>query len=403
MIRYGVFSLCVVMAACSGGGGNSATDGGNPVDGNAGIVDARGPDATSTIDGSAIDSGIIVVLPDASISPDAMPFTGVCNPVTQAGCNLGEKCAQLVVSDDPFLSQTTCVPDGVVSLGGACTDGEPGSSTGYDDCTAGGNCLGGLCMEICSTAGDTCRAPEEVFGEGSYCTRFADVFSDDIGLCVAACFPTNDTTSNGIVTNDSCGAGNGCYLNAGEGVAACSSEPGPSAGITQNEECYGPIAGSCYLNGCASGFTALLPTQNGTNCIRYCSPTNSHLGAQGSVTGADNKCGTLNLVGGTNGDTAEHQCRFVQSVFSNSGGVPESVGMCTSTADWDDCRTFDWDGIQLAWNTAITNGTDPETAFNQFCYGTPTPDVNDVIFDSCVGYFRGCISLAEQEAGLPAL
>ena len=63
--------------------------------------------------------------------------TAVCNPVTQAGCEAGEKCAQLVQSDDPFLASTACVPDGSVTDGGACTRGAAGQATGYDDCVAG--------------------------------------------------------------------------------------------------------------------------------------------------------------------------------------------------------------------------------------------------------------------------
>lgn len=220
--------ILALLASCTVGGGSGSNDAGEGVDASAASNDASG---------ESIDSGV-VILPDAtSPSPDA-GFFGICNPVTQAGCSIGEKCAQVVQSDNPFLAQTTCVPNGNVSEGGACTQGEAGA-TGLDDCLAGLDCLGGICSPICNVGPpDSCRSGLEAFDEGPYCTLFADLFSDDIGLCVPACGPTNDTVTGGAAVNNDCGAGNGCYLNATRGVAACASEPAPAAGVTQNQDCY---------------------------------------------------------------------------------------------------------------------------------------------------------------------
>ena len=90
------------------------------------------------------DNGGIVVGADANNGGGGGGGDAVCNPVTQAGCEAGEKCAQLVESEEPFLARTACVPDGSVTAGGACTRGEAGAN-GYDDCVAGFDCLNGVC------------------------------------------------------------------------------------------------------------------------------------------------------------------------------------------------------------------------------------------------------------------
>ncbi len=358
--------------------------------------------------GSSNDDGTVTLTPDANTEePPA-----ACNPVTQAGCATGEKCGQLVESEDPFLARTACVPDGSVTTGGACTSGAPGATTGFDDCVAGNECLNGVCTTICDTGPpDGCRSEDEAFGEGSYCTLFADLFTDNIGLCTPGCNPTADTVADGAATNGTCGAGNGCYLNSTRGIAGCAGVPAPAAELTQNDDCYGPSTGGCYLNGCASGFSALLnnvpgPDATGSVCTRYCTPAPSHIGAQGAIEGVNGNCtiATLGQVGGTNGVNGEHQCRFVQTFYSNTDQVPNAVGMCVPVnpaggGTWDDCRLFDWVGIQTAWNGKADVDA-ANAAFDQFCLTTPDDPMNSDVKTECLGFYRGCISIEEENAQL---
>lgn len=351
--------------------------------------------------------------PDVEVLPDAPPVDvpPACNPVTQAGCDTGQKCAQLVEQEDPFLARTACVPDGSVTEGGACTIGAAGATTGYDDCVAGNDCLNGVCTKICDVGPpDGCRADGEAFGEGSYCTLYENLFTDNIGLCVPGCNPVADTVMDGAVINDSCGAGNGCYLNATRGVAACAGVPAPAVEVTQNEDCYGPSTGGCYLNGCASGFTALLNNKpemaDGSVCARYCTAAVSHTEALGAIEGTNGKCtlASLGAAGGVNGAAGEHQCRFVQSFYSNTDQVPVEVGMCVPVnppagGTWDDCRTFDWVGIQTAWNDKA-DAAAANAAWDQFCLDTPDDPDNAEVLPKCMGYFRGCISNEEEAAKL---
>src|SRR5262245_5467554 len=64
--------------------------------------------------------------------PDAGPIQpAACNPALQVGCTPGEKCA--AVSAGSGTPTTSCVPNGTVLAGQACTVG----SNGADDCVAG--------------------------------------------------------------------------------------------------------------------------------------------------------------------------------------------------------------------------------------------------------------------------
>src|SRR5262245_34018009 len=98
----GIGVACTLaVAACSGGDGDRACD------------DVGSAIAFCDFDASAIDDEC-----DAE-----SPASCECNPLTQAGCAPGFKCATLVEYDQPFLARTTCVPDGTVPPGGACSQG----------------------------------------------------------------------------------------------------------------------------------------------------------------------------------------------------------------------------------------------------------------------------------------
>lgn len=348
------------------------------------------------------DTGIVVT-PDGGTGDGDGGTTAACNPVTQAGCEAGQKCAQLVASDEPFLASTACVPDGTVTDGGACMRGEAGPN-GYDDCVAGYDCLRGECVQICTSAGgDTCRAtPDPGFGEGSYCTLYADLFSDEIGLCVPGCNPTDDAIVTDNVVNAKCGEGNGCYLNIGRGVAACAGTPEGAVGVAQNEDCYGPAAGSCYLNGCDSGYSPILPNAVGeaatTNtCSRYCTPVDTFIGSNADADGAASKCETGALVAAGSGAQAiVHECRFIQSLYGEPLD-PASQGMCVPIDPWYNCGgTYDFTGM----SDAVLNAADmaaANTAFNIFCYGEAEPPDTAEILAKCDGLGFGCTSLATRQ------
>lgn len=333
-------------------------------------------------------------------------FTATCDPVLQTGCQAGEKCARIVESAAPFLARTTCLPEGQVKAGGGCTT--CGTLPEWDNCEAGAACVAGLCRTTCTfgTSG-SCRDGTEAFNEGEYCDFAEEGFGGSVGFCFPACDPTNDTIQGGSAVHSTCDANEGCYLNTTSGGSTCQRVPMPATTVTQNQDCHGPATGGCFRNGCASGFVPMLNNHpvdaDGTVCARYCTPVVTHTGAQASAAGANGNCETTTLgaIGGTNGETSAHQCRFIETFYSNTDNVPEEVGMCVPVTleaggAWGDCTILNWDGIKSA-----LNGVTPIESFNNLCLETPEDPMNSDIKDVCIGFFKGCLSAQEKAAGIP--
>jgi hypothetical protein len=288
-----------------------------------------------------------------------------CDPVQQTGCAEGEKCARLVISaPDPFLARTDCVPDGDVAIGEACENGEPGETTGFDDCAAGGQCFNGLCLQICTGSPETCS---EGFGCGFPVNFFDDIDSARVGVCFETCSP---------VAQDCVTEGEGCYLNIGaeNGEGTCVAVPDDAADLTQESACLlnGDV---CFLNGCDIGFApyppfSRLPEEISAECTAYCQPVDTYLNdpdGDGEANGdgtPENPDVFGNAVGEPddgNPDTplvdcssarlgdafTSYQCRFFQSIGDGQGGVldqiPATYGFCVDPLDpdagnfWGDC------------------------------------------------------------------
>jgi hypothetical protein len=113
MKKHALGALFLGLMACGGGGGSDTT----------------------------------VVLPDSG-GTDSGP--DVCNPLTQTGCNSGEKCTWINDQDDPPIGHVGCAPEAAApkAIGEKCT-APPAGPMGYDDCAKGAVCLSGECKQIC--------------------------------------------------------------------------------------------------------------------------------------------------------------------------------------------------------------------------------------------------------------
>jgi hypothetical protein len=119
--------VLVIVAACGGGS-----------DGPSKMVDAPAGPKDAAADAKVfLDAAIVLI--DAP-KADAGTTSGLCNPLTQAGCVTGEKCTWLLDALMPtYVGHIGCAPVGTATVGQACMYGAPGV-TGYDACAAGASC-----------------------------------------------------------------------------------------------------------------------------------------------------------------------------------------------------------------------------------------------------------------------
>lgn len=215
-----------------------------------------------------------VMLVDAQ-TVDAMT---VCNPLTQGGCNAGEKCTWINDQDNPPIGHVGCAPDpgtGGIAIGSACTEG-PAGPMGFDTCVKGSVCLSGECKQICDNAGGApaCDANHS-------CQIYADFFEASgmtvAGVCDPACDPLTQDLKIGAVTA-ACGSPmatmptKGCY---GYDDYSCAPAGMPVYALTDRATPRTNAAGVPYLNGCAQGFIPFFYEMTGstkTLCTGLCAP-----------------------------------------------------------------------------------------------------------------------------------
>jgi len=292
---------------------------------------------------------------------DSAPVGG-CNPVTQDGCADGEKCSWLVVSEDPFLGRTDCVPDGAAEIGGACTEGVAGEETGFDDCAAGGLCIAMTCRKICTVDPDSC-------GEGFACSTYVDTLSDDPAENLGVCDPTCDP-----VAQDCEDETQGCYLQLFNGKATCARVATGAETQTQGLQCVNDGA-SCFLNGCAAGYGAFLYAGDGVprDCSAFCAPVDTYLddpdgSGDGTLQGKPLGDDTIAECRGERvNNVTGLQCRFFQSFFvdmnnNNLDYISDAYGFCTPrTADtFGDCRFYSIEWFFAEYNKHIAADGTPE-------------------------------------------
>lgn len=324
---------------------------------------------------------------DAGETPDSGGDPSACNPVTQTGCEAGEKCAQLVESEEPFLARTACVPDGDVEAGGECMRGEAGPM-GYDNCAAGLAC-NGVCVAICNVPQQMgCSADES-------CVLYTDTFDDvgdgsTVGLCAPACDPTTQTLlEGGEGGTTECPNGGGCYLNTNLGTTSCARVPEAAVGLGMDDSCYGPTEENCFLNGCDKGYMPFWNDPTGTSASALCAAFCSHVDtfveggtAQGNPIGAADgtQCAGTVVAGGQGEGADPYSCRSIQW-FADA--VRTGWGICASNQiELGSCTAFDKDayvtGLTESETYCLDNPEDPMT-FNvercpQGCISAETLD-----------------------------
>ena len=312
--------LAGFLAACGGGGsGDDVVP----------AIDARTDATNNTI--------------DAGDTTDA-PVSLVCDPIAppgMQGCAANEKCTWIRVQTTPtIIGALGCVPDGTVALGGTCTRGADGQTTGYDTCVAGSICIGpatgGVCQDICGFDGSAAAA----CATGQACTRYQNTFANSMedpiaGACNPKCDPVTQLRDD---NSQACPMGQGCYTltSTTETNAVCArTVVWDMMGTTLGHN--DAIPGTASANACRPFHTPRRTAPGATTfeCGALCVPNdvsqNLNVGDEGGV--GNHTCADLNapppetVVGG-------ESCRYfwAREQFSGTTLSPFSntLGFC-----WD--------------------------------------------------------------------
>ena len=259
-----------------------------------------------------------------SAGGDGSGSSGVCNPLTQTGCNTGEKCNWIYDQLMPtVVGHIGCEPAGTVAIGGSCG----ARAVGPDTCVKGAECVSGECKAICDHQGG-----DPMCDADHACVRYQNLFTDGTntvaGVCDPGCDPLTQDLKVGTMKT-ACGSPDptmpvkGCY---GYEDYSCSGTA-PTVPIAQAVVLTDRVApAGDYLNACAPGFMPLLISETGSMtglCNGLCAAletdnTAAHAGNEigdpaalaKTPTGAMPAAGNATCAANKRGNGEAETCRF---------------------------------------------------------------------------------------------
>ncbi len=318
--------FAVLLVAWAGASGCSDGPGADPdagavdtgVDGGVDLGVDGGVDASidaASIDASMVDAGDLGAEADsgsADLGSDASSDLGVdqgaldqgpiaCELVSGAPCEAPLRCTIVV---DGLMQATHCAPAGAVQRFDACQR----LSNGADDCGTGLVCVSGMCMAPCAVVDGVCDAD-------SSCTLFAFGDDDALGFCTPTCNPVTQLRDADAMLCGTGGSPTACYVASAGPVCARESQPTSMQGAS--------ILGTAFSNSCAGGFRPVryLPAAS-SECTAFCSPVETHSGAQGGVAGA------TPYACPDRGANAPHECRFSHWLSAVPQARDNLIGVC---------------------------------------------------------------------------
>lgn len=339
----------------------------------------------------ALIVGLLVACGGSSSSPKKImvhdgatvdsPPVLICNPATQTGCAAGQKCTWVTDATSPMpLGHIDCVMDGTVALGGTCMEGPAGSTTGFDNCKAGGYCISngtnGVCEPICDPSQGlaACSANHAC---GLYSDTFLVNGTITFGVCEQTCDPLADNNfTKSTKTGTTCNATQGCYgfpdfgaqppsyytcsrsflTTASQGVECNNTTTCTTIGM--NQICCAASDGTPYLNGCSQGFMPFYfesETVMTRVCTSFCAPAECYNGSCGTananIIGASpHRCNS-----GTTGDSAGTFDNTSVTITGPTAGVYDGGHSCHYM--WD----YEWDEMTTPVSMTFVRSTTSDT------------------------------------------
>jgi hypothetical protein len=208
-------------------------------------------------------TGFATLLPgnsDDAVVDEETGATGVCDPVSQTGCAMGQKCTAIVSGG--LVVYTCAVAPGGLGPNEACM---ASPADGIDGCPAGYACLAdeagaGLCAPLCEGDGDcdqsVCIPARET--DIPYCADDCSPFASACAAPLACRRNGNRFSCTFLAVNDVGGEGDGCAPTDDAGCA-----PGlvclPGALIPEcaMDNCCTPLCDTTEANPCVSPSSCL--------------------------------------------------------------------------------------------------------------------------------------------------
>lgn len=373
----------------------------------AGLVACGGEDKPKPI---IVDSPMQTV--DAPDTPAA------CDPLTQTGCEAGQKCGWVILQEEPFVGSIECVMDGTVAVGQACMYGAAGAA-GFSNCVKGSECVAGTCKSICDNNGG-----DPMCDANHACSNYNNLFETSDMTVAGVCDPKCDPLTQRHLAPpnaEACGSMDpampnvGCYTSDFVDFT-CARVPMAAKGKTDYMEAYGPSAGSAFVNGCEAGYVPAFVAMSGSMtvvCSGLCAAkktdTLNVANQDGDVMAlgklhnqATARIGDATCAPNKKGSELASECRFAWFFNVSNGMVPETpyndtLGLCFKPALYN----YDHDGNAGTPNRNLPackdlppKGMPPANctcdAMTGACTGTGCPDG--------LAHEWGCYSLTETDA-----
>jgi hypothetical protein len=281
---------------------------------------------------------------------DTPPPVMLCDPLAQTGCMPGEKCATRVLQDNPEITEIACVMDGTVAIDGACGYGPAGAS-GFSNCKAGGECVFGVCKQICDQLGGSPKCDPN-----HACELYEGLFESNgmpvAGVCEPKCDPLTQELLVGTTTA-ACGSTNAAMADTGCFTAdlvdfTCTRIPTVARTLTDRMHALSASDGSPYVNGCAAGYIPWLIEKSGSMiavCSGMCAPAKTDNMNTTNATGdptvpvklptkATAEAGDGLCVAGKKGSAEPEDCHYIWGHHRDRNGAylpgpyNDKVGLC---------------------------------------------------------------------------
>jgi hypothetical protein len=299
-----------------------------------------------------------------------LPLLSLCSPLTQMGCELGDRCTWIQLRDEDGgfeqLGRIGCAPIGSKRLDETCsyTPSPRCDDLRADDCGRGLVCADGRCKSICDHQGGQPQCDDD-----HACARYESLFESGDYTVAGACDPKCDPLTQARVAGEvraACGSpdpaapDHGCFTQNGIDFT-CGPVTPEHLVLTDRMPARGPASGGAYTNGCAPGFLPLFREMTGSNvvaCAGLCAPLPTDTTLAGNVAGdasaiaklpteAAPAAGNAVCTEGTKGSEPGQGCLFL-SVFNTidhgapvAGDHDETVGVCFAPSHFTYDHDFD--------------------------------------------------------------